>query len=201
MAKINKKYIEFLLIGIFMIALSSFAVAMGYSSAYTAGSPTPLTIAPGETKTIEVFMLTASPQEGTIVYSVALTDDGGIASLVDSGKEYSVNSNSYGSVKVRLTAPADAVEGHAYTLKFQTRDITPRTGSGMIGIRGGSTITIPVYIKPLPPVPVQEETGNNFRLFALLVILIIAILIVALLLIKAKGTKSIGKKEAKQLKR
>lgn len=169
------KNLERLLLGIiFIIIFIPFVSAFAISSAY--GSGYPLEIYPGETKDIQLKLMT-SLGENNLIIKAELIDDGGVAKLIDPSLEYKVNAGEIVLVNVRINVNKTAKTGeeHGFMLKFS--DITSSEGEGSVSFKGSSIINLNILVVQAE----LKETKKGIELlfiFGFLLIAVIAVILV-----------------------
>lgn len=151
-----------------LIFISSFVNAFGYSSSYTVDSP--LNVYRGETKYAEIKLRT-TPDEGNLTIKAEMLDNAGIAELVDEGLEYEIGPEKDAIVNISLKVPSNSSLGeHSIRMKFT--DITPSTGGGMVGFKGGFTISLKANVieKPLEEETEEERIGLGWIILWIVVV-------------------------------
>jgi hypothetical protein len=164
--------------------------ALGVSSDYSSESP--LTIAPGEIRTVEILRLksgTADENKGNLEIKAELIDGAGIASLVG-GDKYSITPISDGKVNVKITIPETAAEGTKYSVVFKFTDVTSSNNEGMVSFSKSTTVTMPILVQKTIVSEEQtalEKPDNGSMSWVIIVIaLIVIIAIVAYLFLSKK---------------
>jgi len=168
-------------------SLLNLTSAFAISSAY--GSGTPITIYPGETKDIQLKLMTA-PGEDNLIIKVELIDNGSIASLTDFNTEYKVNVGEIVPVNLRISVNKAAKTGEEHNIIVKFSDITSSKGEGSVSFKGSSTISLNVLVAQ----PELKETKGGIGLFFiflfLLPMLIIAIIIVVWFVVRNRKLRS-----------
>jgi len=163
--QINKKIC---MTTIILIILSiSFISAFGVSTSYWKGNP--LSIAPGDTKTISLRLQNIGTDDDITVRAV-LTDGFEIASTEE--KNYLVRAGTKDTeVPVKISIPLDTPLGTEYRVTVSFKTITPGgTGGVVLGTAIDTSFDVLVA-------EVEAEEGVNVTLIVISLILIIAIFI------------------------
>jgi len=168
-AKVLFLILSFVLLLVFSV--NAFAI----SSAY--GSGTPVEIYPGETKDIQLKLMTALGEDNLII-KVELIDNGSIASLTDFNTEYKVNVGEIVLVNLRIGVNKAAKTGEEHNIIIKFSDITPSEAEGSVSFKGSSTISLNVLVAQPELKETKEGIGLFFIFLFLLPMLIIATVIV-----------------------
>ena len=171
----KKRFVILLVMILFAIFLISLVNAFAISSAY--GSGAPIEIYPGETKDIQLKLMT-NPGEDNLIIKTELIDNGGIASLIDSNSEYKVNYGDIIPINLRIIVNKTAKAGEKYGIALKFSDITPSEGEGSVSFKGSSTIGLNVLVMQ-PELKETKGTGLLFVFgFFLLILMIMMILVI-----------------------
>lgn len=186
---INKKLWLVIAILVLFTALATLPLtvkAFGITSAYYSGNP--LTLQPGETKTISLG-LQNMVGEDNITLSADITKGAEIAKLVEEGKQYFVplGTNNDIAIEMTITAPANDVIGKEYEVELTLTTVTSGEGGGVVL---GQSIgkTVPVIIVS-PTEEIKEKPSFPIGLVILLVVIVIIILVIIILLATKKKNK------------
>ena len=164
------------------VLLSLFSVnAFAISSAY--GSETPVITYPGETRDIQLKLMTALGEDNLII-KAELIDNGGIATLTDSDLEYEVNAGEIVPVNLRISVNKSAKIGEEHNIIIKFSDITPSEGEGSVSFKGSSTISLRVSVVQPELKETKEGIGLFFIFLFLLPMLIIAMIIVTWIVVR-----------------
>ena len=161
-----------LLIGILTVSFCASVNAVVISSDYSTENP--VTIAPGETKIVDMIRLKTSevdPNQGVMTLQASITEGAGIASLTENVNYSVAPGNPRGiGVNVTLTIPPGTNEGTKYAISFTVRDASPpeSQGGGAIGFVQSSSRSVPVLVKTpertTPPantnIPTEGKQSN-----------------------------------------
>lgn len=161
--------------------------AFGVASFYSNNNP--LKLYSGEIKEIDII-LNSAPSEENSVIKVDMTENGGIAELIDKNLEYNLNSGGEIPIKLRISVPSDSEIGKEYALAIKFSDVTPSVSGGMAPIKGISNFNFKVLVVEKPvetPAPAPAATeGISLTWWILGIIAVIAIIIVIWFVVKNK---------------
>ncbi len=164
----------------------SFVGAFGYSSAYTMDNP--LTVYPGETKDAKIELITTQ-SDGSLIAKGEMLDSAGIAELIGN-LEYKIEPEKPAVVNIRLKVPENASFGE-HQIKMRFTDITPSTGEGTVGFKGGMVVSLKASVTEKP----REKEAEEEKINLLWIILgIIVVLVAAVIYLILKYLKKWSKK-------
>ena len=177
--------------------LASFVNAFGVASSYWKGNP--VTISPGETKTISLGLQNMVGTEDVTLKAV-LKEGAGIASVEE--KTYFVKAGTKNTeVPIRVSIPDNAEIDTPYlvTVSFQT--VTSGDGAAVV-IGTGIDTSFDVLVVPLAPViePTGEGVlgGDTFDEGNLLMIVVLIALIILIIIIYKRRKRT---RELRELKK
>lgn len=170
---------------ILIVFLSNFVFASGVSPPYWKDHP--MTISPGETKTINFFLQNMVGTED-VRYKVIITKGSEIASIRED--EYLVEIGTKNTkVPVEIKIPSEVSSGTNYTLTLSFQTITPSVeGTVTLGI--GMDTTFDVLVVTKEP---EEKPGIKTSTLVIAAIVILLIIIVVAIISKKKENKTFKK--------
>ena len=152
-----------------IFSVNAFAIASSY------GSGVPIEIYPGETKDIQLELMT-SPGEENLLIKAELVDNGSVASLPDSDTEYIVNAGEIVSANLRISVNKAAKTGEEHNIIIKFSDITSSEGTGSVSFKGSSTISFRALV--VQPELKESKKGTGLFFIFLLSMLIIVMIVV-----------------------
>jgi len=171
------------------ILTASTALAFGVSSPYWEGNP--LTIYPGETKTVQLGYQNMGEGVEDLNVRAEITKGSEIASL--SQQDYVVASNTRDTqVEITVSVPESASIGTEYKVTLTSRTVTPGTEGGVgLGVGMDTTFDILVVEKPAVQEELPEEVSgiSNIIIFVLLAVIILALILLVVIQARKKGKK------------
>lgn len=148
-----------------------FINAFGISSFYGYGNP-PLTLAPGETKDINLFLQNMIGDQNI---SVKVRFNSSIAKITDDSNVYFLPAQTKDNkMNIRVTIPSDAKTGSDYALTFYFAEVTSEQDGGTVSLGVEQTVTIPVVVMAKPVVP-QPSKQLPIPMISWLVLILIVL--------------------------
>ena len=174
----NKIKITFGIFLILSILLTNLVLAFGVASSYWKGNP--VTIAPGETKTIDFRLQNTGTSDETV--KAEISKGGEIATLKQN--EYLVKAGTTATkVFIEIRVPSNVTIDTTYSVTISFKTITP--GTSAVSTAVGTDTSFDVLVN-LPENPKEEKFNFTWIIILAIAILIIVIIIIIL---KRKSVK------------
>lgn len=165
--------------GMFLVLitlLTSFVFAFGVASSYKEGRP--LTMSPGESKTISTIRL-QNTGEKDITVRVEIAEGGEIAKI-EGGDIYLVEAGTRDTeVLIKFEIPAEASIGTKYPIKLSSKTVTSGEEGGVaFGVGYDTSFNVQVVAEPTEPATTPAESSS--KTWIIVIIVIIGIIIIAI---------------------
>ncbi len=168
------KIISALMLGLMLISLAS---AFGVSSPYWDGNP--LTLARGETKTVNLNLQNMVAGEGDVTVKAVLVEGSDITSLPK--ETYVIKEGTSNDVPIKISIPKDSVPGETTPIRIEFKTVV----SGDKGVAMGTGMTVAFNVIAGEAVA-ETSTG---MIIALIIAVIVLAIIIWYLLKKKKRRK------------
>lgn len=156
--------------------------AVGISVYYYEGNP--LTLAPGETKNVEVASLLAAHETEDKEVEIEIIEGNEIASVVEKNMNVLAGSGDK-TIKLKISIPDEAIEGTKYKIKIRVNEITVPEG-GMVGFTNSKTTSISVLVQKPTEQPLPEKVSTWWIVIGILIVVIL----IAIIYMAVKGKKN-----------
>jgi len=169
-----------------LVALSFSVNAMGITTLYYKGNP--LTIQPGQTKTISFGLSNMAGDAENLTVIANLTKGGEIAHLVNNkNTQYALpfGTNNNVTVDVVVSVPATDPIGKQYNVGVTVTTVTPGGSAVVLGSSIGTEVPI-VVVSSTGEIPKKQGLSVQWIVLIVLIAIIILAIIIAILSKKQK---------------
>jgi len=170
-----------------LVLLLGFVIAFSPGCQYSLSNP--LNVYPGEDKQVDYHLSASADYNGTSMVKAEIISGGEIARIADSNNVYEVSQSKTGMAHIDVKVPSDAPIGSEYTVRLRFSDVTPSTGSGMVGFAvqyEGAFKVVVVEKSATPALETPASEGISAIWWILGIIVVIAIIAIIWFVVKSK---------------